>query len=125
MNKNNTISLAQLSTELALQLPVIKNREQESVQMVCSSLKQCQRNEARQWFDVSLAWNELHQRAQGIRDALNGNARLTYVVDAWFLQDLVRYLTPNQDEEITYVTGVNFGPVKILSRICGVTLEKQ
>lgn len=125
MNNQQVMDLAQMTAELAIREPVIKKREEELTQSVLAALKGWERDKARDRFEVSLAWNQLHELVCDWKEALNGNAKLTFIVDSWFLQDLIGYLTPNQDEEITYVTGVSFGRVKILSRICGVTLEKQ
>src|SRR5690242_2669216 len=50
---------------------------------------------------------------------------LTYVAESWFLQDLVRHLTPGPDEEMAYVTGPALGKLRILSRICGITPAQQ
>jgi hypothetical protein len=124
MKTENIITFAQAGAELAVRAPTIRQREEESTRAVATALKQWQREKAREWFEISLAWNHLHEFVHDWQASLDGG-RITYIVDAWFLQDLIRYLTPGQDEEITYVTGVALGRVKILSRICGVTLEKQ
>lgn len=124
MNNHDIKNFAQFSAELIAREPKFQQRQAEAVQSVLGALKQWQRGKAREWFEVSLAWNELCEFIHDCKDTCK-SGRLLYLVDGWFLQDLIEQLTPTQDEEITYVTGVSFGRVKVLSRICRVTLEKQ
>lgn len=48
-----------------------------------------------------------------------------YVVDAWTLHDFYRELVKSPCEEIFYVTGVELGNVRVLSRMCALEYEKQ
>src|SRR5438093_8320819 len=50
---------------------------------------------------------------------------VTYVCEGWFLQDLIRSLTGGPDEDIAYVTGVNLGKLRVLSRIRRVKLAQK
>ena len=50
---------------------------------------------------------------------------VTYVCEGWFLQDLIHALTSGPDEDIAYVTGVDFGKLRMLSRICRVKLAEK
>jgi hypothetical protein len=124
MNNQQVTDFGQVVAELALRESVVKRRQEGTLQSVFVALNQWDRNKARQCFEISLAWNQLHELVHDWNESLS-RQKLTFIVDAWFLRDLIRHLTPNQDEEITYITGVSLGRVKILSRICGVTLEKQ
>jgi hypothetical protein len=124
MKDKDISEYAQMAVELAVRESAVKKRQEESVQATLNALKQWRRDKAREFFELSLAWNQLSEFMDDWKRSLS-NGRLNYVVDTWFLQDLIWHLTPNQDEEITYVTGVSFGRMKILSRVCGVTLEKQ
>jgi hypothetical protein len=121
---NHIVELTRVTAEVALRKPVIEQRGEKALQSAVAALRSWQPSVAKEWFELSIAWNQLHKFVHDCNDVL-ANARLTYVVDSWFLHDLIAHLTPNQDEEITYVTGISFGRVKILSRICDVTLEKQ
>src|SRR5215469_11885127 len=109
MNTRYVVRFAQMVTELALREPEVRKNEDEAVKLALVALKQCHRDSARQWFDVSMAWNQLREFTQDWKASLNSR-QLIYIVDTWFLRDLILHLTPNQDEEITYVTGVNLGP---------------
>jgi hypothetical protein len=124
MNNEEISQAAQMATELGVREPMLKKREEECTQSALIALKQWQRDKAQEFFEISLAWNQLHEFVHYWKQSL-GNGQLTYIVDSWFLQDLIQHLTPNRDEEITYVTGLAIGRVKILSRICEVSLEKQ
>jgi hypothetical protein len=90
MRNQQIIDLAQITAELALREPAIKKREEESQQSILAALKGWERDKARERFEISLAWNQLHEFTHDWRESLNGNGRLTFIVDAWFLQDLIR-----------------------------------
>ena len=47
------------------------------------------------------------------------------VIDTWFLEDLIRRLTPGPDEEVVYLTGMDIDGVRTPYRICNVDLERQ
>jgi hypothetical protein len=125
MNGQIISQRVQMAAELAVREPMVKNREEACTQSALTALKRSERDKAREFFEIALVWNQLHEFVQDWKGSVSNGGQLTYIVDVWFLQDLIQHLTPNQDEEITYVTGTSFGRVKILSRICGVTLEKQ
>jgi len=125
MNSKDITDLVKLAAELATRESLVKRREMELLQSTLGALKQWQRDRAGQLFEISLAWNQIHEFVNAWRTSLTTKGGLIYVVDSWFLQDLIRCLTPRQDEEIAYVTGINLGRVKFLSRICSVTLEQQ
>jgi hypothetical protein len=125
MNTKAITDLVKLAAELPTRESLIERREAELFQVTLEALKHWKRDQARQLFEVSLAWNQIHEFLAGWKTSLTAKGGLIYVVDAWFLQDLIQRLTPRQDEEIAYVTGINLEGVKILSRICGVALEQQ
>jgi len=81
--------------------------------------------ETRQWFELALAWREIHRFLLRCKEDAGNHAQPLYVVDAWFLQDLLVHLTRGADEEISYVTGPCLGRLRILSRIRSVELEHQ
>jgi len=89
------------------------------------ALKHWDRTTAQRLFELSLHWNELHEMAADWRDSLTEPGLNTYVVDTWFIQDLIRHLTPGRDEEITHVTGPRVGPARVLSRICQIRAETK
>src|ERR1041385_593328 len=93
--------LPALIAELALREPAVQKREEEALQSSLKARKQWQRDKARDYFNLCVAWNELHQLMSDWKSSLS-KEKLTYVVDSWFLQDLIRYLTPGRDEEICY-----------------------
>src|SRR5437899_2174553 len=104
MNEREITDVAHLTLELALREPVIRGREEESVRSALAALKERKRDRARQLFEVTLFWNELQEFVHEWKESLNRQKVLTYIVDAWFLHDLIEHLTPGQDEEIAYVT---------------------
>jgi len=123
--KTETISqIAEVAVHLNMHEASLQYREREAIHGMLAALKEREINKAVQLFQISMEWSQLLEFIHNCKLAF-GAFPLTYIVDTWFLQDLIRHLTPNQDEEITYVTGVSFGQVRILSRICEVALEKQ
>jgi hypothetical protein len=95
------------------------------MQAMQDALKKWDRDRAQQLFNLYLRWNELHELASRWADSLAQPSVNTYVMDAWFAQDLIHELTPGPDEEITHVTGARVGPVRILSRICRLTAQTK
>jgi len=94
-------------------------------QAMQEALKRWDRDTAQRLFEVSLRWNELHELVADWRDSLTEPGLNTYVIDAWFAQDLIRHLTPGKDEEITHVTGPRVGSVRVLSRLCQMKTETK
>lgn len=125
MDKRRTIEAAQTTADIAVREPIIKRQEQESINSATIALRLHQREKARRFFEVGLAWNRMLEVVQSWKLAQAEGGRPVYIVDSWLLQDLIRHLTPSHDEDISYVTGITLGRVRILSRICKVSLEKQ
>ncbi len=70
-------------------------------------------------------WGVVSEAVQAWTDQQDG-AHPCYHVDAWFLRDLIRYLTPGPDEVITYVTGNRLTPRdRVLHRWCPVRHARQ
>ena len=95
------------------------------MQEMQDALKRWDRPAAQQLFNLYLRWNELHELASQWRDSLARPQLNTYVVDGWFLEDLIHHLTPGPDEEVAHVTGARVGAVRMLSRICQLTTESK
>lgn len=104
---------------------VIERREMAIHQQMLKALKHRDRIAAQRLFDRALQWNEFATIVASWRDTVLQPQRLTYIVDGWFLEDLVCHLTKGTDEDITHVTGPRVGSVRTLSRICRLTAEER
>lgn len=122
----NTVGhLVGILGELRIRRSAAQRREALSLEHMHQALKAGEAARAREQFDVALEWNALGHFVDEWATSLRSQEISTYLVDAWFLRDLIAHLTKGKDEEISYVTGAQIGSVKVLSRICRVALAKQ
>jgi len=114
-----------LKVLLSRQLLNVTESEKRVKQKVLSALDGCKRGIAEQYFPILLEWNDLRKATAMAIDRVSNVSLLTYVVDSWFLQDLLDILTPDSNEVPVYITGPEVGGIKILSRICRFTLDHR
>jgi hypothetical protein len=100
------------------------NAAAETMQSLKAALRNGNFEAAQDYFELSTAWHRLHRFVEQCKDSSEGE-KLTLVVTAWFLRDLIQHLITTEDEDITYVTGERIGNVKTLSRICPLRLRKH
>jgi len=120
-----TIETVTLVAELNRREKAIQQQHGEAIQAMTNAFRGFDRTEAERRFGLCLMWNELHELVSQCVKSLTDPSLITYVCDGWFLQDLIRHLTPGTDEEITHITGARIGPVRVLSRICRLTAQTK
>jgi hypothetical protein len=126
MNGSQKIGeLVGLIAEIQRRRDAIQLQQAAIMQEMQDALRRWDREDAQQLFSLYLRWNELHELAAQWCDSLARPQLNTYVVDGWFLEDLIHHLTPGPDEEIAHVTGARVGAVRMLSRICQLTTESK
>lgn len=126
MNTNQSpINVTELVAELAIRKNVIDEHYMASSKAMLDALNRYEWQKARSQFDLCLEWNQLRKLALNWTTSLGNQKQPALAVDAWFLRDLIRYLTPGRDEEIAHVTGVRMGNVRVLSRICSIKADKK
>lgn len=116
--------LVGIMSRLLIQQKAIRQRESQATRALFRAVKECDGGRAHALLDLSLAWHDLDRLAEeciaGLKEGVS-----TYLVDAWFLRDLVCQLTPGPDEEISYITGPEFQGLRVLSRIRRIQLTEQ
>jgi len=117
--------LVSLVAEIHRREYAIQKQQSAVWQELQDALKHWDQETAKRLFDLVLHWNELQQLAVAWRESLAEPKLNTYVIDAWFAQDLIQYLTPGKDEEIAHVTGPRIGSVRTLSRLCPIKAETK
>lgn len=126
MNTRQTvIDEVRLIAELNRREKTIQQRHNDAIQAVVNAFRGFDRIEALRQFECCLKWNELDELVKQWAKSLSNTSLVTYVCDGWFLQDLIRDLTPGADEEITHVTGARVGSVRVLSRLCRLTVQNK
>ncbi|MDD5599014.1 MAG: hypothetical protein PHV82_13785 [Victivallaceae bacterium] len=89
------------------------------------ALRGYKRDMAREYFELSIKYNELYELSEQNTSCFTDGQNPLFLLDCWFLQDLIRHLTPHQDEEVVYVTGNDYGNIRMPYRMHDVKLEQQ
>jgi hypothetical protein len=103
----------------------LRKKETALNQSMLDAFRNCRREQAKEYFELCLKYNELYELTGKAPRLPEEPGAVKLLLDCWFLQDLVRHLTPQADEVVVYVTGNDDGNLRMPNRICPVTLEKQ
>lgn len=103
----------------------VREKEENLNQAMLDAFKNCRREQAKEYFELALKYNELYEISEHAKNFTSQKRNVTFLLDYWFLQDLIRYLTPKADEVVVYVTGNDSGNLRMPHRICPVAMEKQ
>lgn len=104
----------------------IQAKEKAITRAMLDAFRNNRRKEAKEHFELACQYNEFNELCKHFYKAQpRENNSLELSLDAWFLQDLIRHLTPHEDEEVVYVTGYSFENLRIPYRICGFELDEQ
>ncbi|MDD5697835.1 MAG: hypothetical protein PHH77_04385 [Victivallaceae bacterium] len=84
------------------------------------------RGKAKEFFELVCEYNEFSELCRQWHQNLSAESNCIQLsLDVWFLQDLIKHLTPHADEEVVYITGHSVGNLRIPYRICEVELKEQ
>jgi hypothetical protein len=125
MNIQSLIHSAREQVRRAAWQREIRRQTGKAIRETLFAARNCDRELSQAWLEILLTWNQLQKRSTEATEIHNTSNKLTYVVDSWFLSDLIKHLTPTPDEHISYITGVTIGELRVLSRICSLSLQKQ
>ncbi len=89
------------------------------------ALRAYKRNMAREYFELSVKYNELYELSNHCAICPEDKQHPVFLLDYWFLQDLIKHLTPHEDEEVVYITGNDYENIKMPYRIRNIKLEQQ
>ncbi len=104
----------------------IKRKRNSASKTMLEALNRNKYKIAYEYFKLSVKYNQLYELSNNsIINTKKQQNHPVFMLDYWFLQDLIRYLTPGPDEIAVYVTGNDFDNIKMPYRICDVELETQ
>jgi len=103
----------------------VREKEKTINQAMLDAFRNCRREKAKEYFELALKYNELYEISKHAEELTTLKLNVTFLLDYWFLQDLIKHLTPRYDEEVVYVTGNDFDKFRMPYRICPIALEKQ
>lgn len=103
----------------------VQKQERRLMGNLASHLDHFEHSSANETYELIKEWNHLHKILRSSIGITADPGALMIVVEAWFLRDLIRYLTPRMDEEVVYVTGPEHDGMRTLSRMCTFALDRQ
>ena len=113
------------SNSIAVFRNEVREKEKTMNQAMLDAFRNCRREQAKEYFELALKYNELYEISEHAEEPATQKRNVTFLLDYWFLQDLIRHLTPRDDEVVVYVTGNDFDNLRMPYRICPIALEKQ
>lgn len=82
------------------------------------------RKTAKESFGLIAEYERINDILEKYKDVFNPEIP-TVFLDSWFLEELIVHLTPQENEEVSYITGQYINNLFIPYRICDITLESQ
>ena len=104
----------------------IQAKEKTMTTAMLNAFRNNRRKKAKEFFELACQYNEFDELCKQFhKPQPKKDCCIELSLDAWFLQDLIRHLTPHANEEVVYVTGHSFGNLRIPYRICSFELDEQ
>ncbi len=103
----------------------IKRKRNSASKTMLKALDQNKYKMAYEYFKLSVKYNQLYELSNNSIINTKKQNHPVFMLDYWFLQDLIKCLTPGPDEVAVFVVGNDFDNIRMPYRICDVELEKQ
>ena len=104
----------------------IKLKRNSASKTMLEALDKYKYKMAYEYFKLSAKYSKLYELSNNsIINTKKQRNHPVFMLDYWFLQDIIKHLTPGPDEVATYITGNDFDNIKMPYRICDVELLEQ